>query len=54
MIKQDKRFGLDTLVLRASVVARLFNDGEGFRVDALVEGSWDEPYWGAGRTATRT
>ncbi|MBN2154216.1 MAG: hypothetical protein JW839_22365 [Candidatus Lokiarchaeota archaeon] len=46
MIKKDRRFGLDRLVLRTVVAARLFNDGERFRVDVLVEGTWDESYWG--------
>jgi hypothetical protein len=48
MVKQDKRFGLDQLVLRIVVAARLFNDGDGFLVDVLVDGTWDDAYWGAG------
>jgi len=46
MIKQDMRFGIDRLVLQSVVAARLFNDGERFHVDVLVEGKWDEAYWG--------
>ncbi|MEX2684149.1 MAG: hypothetical protein Q6373_021445 [Candidatus Sigynarchaeota archaeon] len=46
MIKQDMRFGFDRLVLQSVVAARLFNDGERFRVNVLVEGKWDPSYWG--------
>ncbi len=45
MIKQDKRFGLDRRVLLVVVAARLFNDGERFHVDVLVDGTWDTRYW---------
>jgi hypothetical protein len=45
MLKQDKRFGLDRRVLQAVVAARLFNDGERFHVDVLVDGTWDPYYW---------
>lgn len=46
MFKQDKRLGIDKRVMLVVVAARLFNDGERFRVDVHSEGSWDEAYWG--------